>query len=80
MSGSLVETAEQLVVLQTQNLDTYDQALHGAYKGVAQYDNQPVSGGSVFEARQHQHNLHHSRVADCERADTDEGQGVGEEA
>ena len=36
MSGSLVETAEQLVVFQPQHLNTYNQSLHRADEGVAQ--------------------------------------------
>ena len=77
MSRSLIETAEQLIVLKPQHLDADDQALHGAYERVSKDDDQPVAAAALRKAGQHQHHLHHGRMADREGADTDEGKRIG---
>ena len=79
-AASLVETAEHLIVLQTEHLDAHNQALHGADKQVSQHDDEPVDAAALSGASQHQHHLHHGRVAHRKGADTDEGEGVGEVA
>ena len=60
-------------------LDTYDQALHGAYKQVSENDDDPV-WTAVLRTRKHKYNFHHGCVADCKSADTHEGECIGKVA
>ena len=73
---TLVEAAEHFIVFQTKDLDTYDQTLHTAYKKVSQNYYYPVQV-ATFKAGKHEHNLHHSCMADCEGSDTDKGKSIG---
>ena len=41
-SVTCIETAEDLVVFQTKNLDTYDQTFHGTHEDVSKNDYDPV--------------------------------------
>ena len=75
-SAALVKTAEHFVIFQTEYLDTYDQALHSAYKQVSENDDDPVRT-AVLCACKHKYNLHHSCVADCKSTDTHEGECIG---
>ena len=47
-AASCEETAEHLVVFQTQNMDSYDQALHTHDKQVSDHDYWPVGASPVF--------------------------------
>ena len=78
-SAALVKTAEHFVIFQTEYLDTYDQALHSAYKQVSENDDDPV-WTAVLRTRKHKYNFHHGCVADCKSADTHEGECIGKVA
>ena len=79
-SVTCIETAEDLVVFQTKNLDTYDQTFHGTYEDVSENDYDPVRAAAIGSAGKHQYNFHHSCVADCKCADTQERKCVGKVA
>ncbi len=77
-AAAFVKTAEHFVVFQTEYLDTYDQALHTAYKQVS--ENDTIQLGFRFCACKHEYDFHHGCVADCESSDTHEGKCIGEVA
>ena len=79
-SVTCIETAEDLVVFQTKNLDTYDQTFHGTHEDVSKNDYDPVRVAAIGSAGKHQYNFHHSCVADCKCADTQERKCVGKVA
>ena len=76
-SVSCIEAAEDLIILQTEYLDTYDQSLHSADKEIAQDNNDPVRGSALCGSGKHHYNLHHSCVAYGKGADTQERKSVG---
>src|SRR5699024_9782132 len=76
-SVSFIEPAEQLIVFQTQNLNSHDQTFQSADEKVAKHDDNPVGISAGLYACQCQHHLHHGRVADSKGADTDKGKGIG---
>ena len=71
MAAAFVETAEHLVIFQSENLDADDESLEGTYEQVSGDHSDPV-GISALRARKLEHDFHNGRVADCEGADTDE--------
>ena len=75
-----VETAEDLIVLQTEDLNTNDQSFHCTYEDVAEYDNNPVWAASVGSTGKHKYDLHHCCVAYGKCADTQERKCIGKVA
>ena len=52
-SVTCIETAEDLVVFQTKNLDTYDQTFHGTHEDVSKNDYDPVRVAAIGSAGKH---------------------------
>ena len=71
MTAAFVETAEHLIIFQTENLDAYDESLESAYKEVSENHAQPV-GMTALGACKLKYDLHDRSVAYCESAYTDE--------
>ena len=79
-AAAFVETAEHLVIFQTQYLDADDQSFKSAHEQVPEDHARSSSGGPLSAPAKHQDHFHDGRVADSESADTDKGDGVGKVA
>ena len=69
-SVTCIETAEDLVVFQTKNLDTYDQTFHGTYEDVSENDYDPVRAAAIGSAGKHKGKLMVLHASDLEAKNT----------
>ena len=79
MSRALKETVEHLVKFETQALYTHQQPFQHKYEYVSENDHYPESYRIFAEhICKGEENAHHSGVDKYKRADTKEGNGVGD--